>query len=326
MKDVGQMWVFFLLKAAINKYTRYRKSKESMCMPRPFRFSVVIAAAASRTAFITLARRAEELGYSTLLVPDRTSTDLAVLPALAVAAQATTSLRVGSYVFCNDFRHPALLARDAATLDFLSGGRFELGLGAGVGPFDYQQLGLRFDEASTRVGRLEEALSVIKRFFIEERMNFAGKHYTITDIRGAPSPLQKPHPPILIGASGKRMLSFAAREADSISIMYRLPAQGISAPNEALNQQLTWVREAAGGRFASLELSQMAYVLAIEDGQAMSHFEDEGPLIPRIAMSAGQAVEHLLEQRERYGFSYIPVYGGAQMEHFAPVIAQLAGR
>ncbi len=264
-------------------------------MPQPFRFSVVIASTPSRTAFVTLARRAEELGFATLFMPDRTITGLAVLPALAVAAEVTTLLRVGSYVFCNDFRHPALLAKEVATLDFLSNGRFELGLGAGVGPFDYQQLGLRFEDAGTRVGRLEEALSIIKRFFTEERVNFTG-------------------------------LSLAAREADSISVMYRLPAQGIDAPNEALEQQLMWVREAAGERFESLELSQMAYVLAINDSRIDRDVEGDGPPIPRIVMSTGQAVEHLLEQRERYGFSYIPVYGGAQMENFAPVVARLAGK
>ncbi len=295
-------------------------------MSQPFRFSVVIAAAPSRTAFVTLARRAEELGYATLLMPDRTITGLAVLPALAVAAAVTTSLRVGSYVFCNDFRHPALLAKEAATLDFLSNGRFELGLGAGVGPFDYQQLGLRFEDAGTRVGRLEEALSIIKRFFTEERVNFTGRHYTITEMRGSPSAVQKPHPPVLIGGAGKRMLSLAALEADSISVMYRLPAQGIDAPNEALEQQLMWVREAAGERFESLELSQLAYVLAINDSRIDRDVEGDGPPLPRVVMSAGQAVEHLLEQRERYGFSYIPVYGGAQMENFAPVVARLAGK
>ncbi len=295
-------------------------------MPQPFRFSVVIAAAPSRIAFVTLARRAEELGYATLLMPDRTITGLAVLPALAVAAAVTTSLRVGSYVFCNDFRHPALLAKEAATLDFLSDGRFELGLGAGVGPFDYQQLGLRFEDAGTRVGRLEEALSIIKRFFTEERVNFTGRHYTITEMRGSPSAVQKPHPPIVIGGAGKRMLSLAAREAESISIMYRLPTQGNDAPNETLEQKLAWVREAAGERFAHLELSQLSYVLAINDGRTDRGFEGDGPPIPRIVMSAGQAVEHLLEQRERYGFSYIPVYGGAQMENFAPVVARLAGK
>jgi probable F420-dependent oxidoreductase len=295
-------------------------------MTQPFRFGVVIAAAPSRTAFVTLARRAEELGFSTLLMPDRTITDLAVLPALAIAAEATTRLRVGSYVFCNDFRNPALLAKEVATLDFLSNGRFELGLGAGVGPSDYQQLGLRFEDAGTRVDRLEEALTIIKRFFTEERVNFTGRHYTITDMRGSPLSVQKPHPPIFIGGAGKRMLSLAAREADSISVMYRLPAQSIDAPNEALEQQLTWVREAAGERFESLELSQIAYVLAINDGRIDRDVEGEGPPIPRIVMSTGQAVDHLLEQRERYGFSYIPVYGGEQMEKFAPVVAQLAGK
>lgn len=122
------------------------------------------------------------------------------------------------------------------------------------------------------------------------------------------------------------MLSLAAREANSISIMYKLPAQGVDAPNEALEQQLVWAREAAGERFAFLELSQLAYVLAIDDGHTDKDFEGEGPPIPRIVMSAGQAVKHLLEQRERYGFSSIPVYGSAQMEKFAPVIARLAGK
>jgi probable F420-dependent oxidoreductase len=295
-------------------------------MSRPFRFSVVIANAPSRTAFITLARRAEELGYATLLMPDRTITDLAPLTALAVAAEATTSLRVGSYVFCNDYRHPALLAKEVATLDFLSGGRFELGLGAGVGPFDYQQLGLPFDKGGERVGRFEEALSVIKKLFTGESVNFSGKHYTIEGMKGLPRPIQKPHPPIIIGCAGKRMLSLAAREADSISIMFRLPAQGVDAPIESLEQQLAWVREAAGERCARLELSQLSYVLAINDGQNRSDFKEDGPPIPHIEMSAGQAVEHLLEQRERYGFSYIPVYGGTQMENFAPVIARLAGK
>ena len=157
-------------------------------------------------------------------------------------------------------------------------------------------------------------------------MNFTGRHYTITEMRGLPIPVQKPHPPIVIGGAGKRMLSLAAREANGISIMYRLPAQGIEAPNEALEQQLMWVREAAGERFDSLELSQMAYVLAINESRSDRDVEGDGPPIPRIVMSTGQAVEHLLEQRERYGFSSIPVYGGVQMEKFASVVAQLAGK
>jgi probable F420-dependent oxidoreductase len=295
-------------------------------MYRPFRFSVVIANAPSRTAFVTLARLAEELGYATLLMPDRTITGLAPLTALAIAAEATTSLRVGSYMFCNDYRHPALLAKEVATLDFLSDGRFELGLGAGVGPFDYQQLGLPFDTGAERVDRFEEALCVIKKFFTEESVNFSGKHYTITGMKGLPRPVQKRRPPIAIGGAGKRMLSLAAREADSVSIIFSLPAQGIDAKNESLEQKLAWMREAAGERFTHLELSQLAYVLAIKDSHTAREFEGDGPPIPRIVMSAGQAVEHLLEQRERYGFSFIPVYGGTQMENFAPIVARLAGK
>lgn len=295
-------------------------------MNRPFRFSVVIDHTSSRTEFITLARKAEDLGYSTLLIPDRMVTGLAPLTSLAIAAGATTRLRVGSYVFCNDFRHPALLAKDAATLDFLSGGRFELGLGAGVGPYDYEQLGIPFDKGEKRVDRFEEALCVIKKFFTEESVNFSGNHYTVTELKGLPRSVQKPRPPITIGAAGKRMLSLAAREADSISIIFGLPAQGIGAKNGSLEEKLTWIRQAAGERFSRLELSQLAYILAIKDDSIGRELEEEGPPIPHIVMSSGQAIEHLLEQREHYGFSYIPVYGGTQMEFFAPVVARLTGK
>src|SRR6266516_1377314 len=139
-------------------------------MHKPFRFGVVVSHAPSHTAWITTARRVEELGYASLLMPDRPSIGgLAPLTALAVAAEATTTLRVGSYVFCNDYRHPVLLAREAATLDLLSEGRFELGLGAGVGPTEFQQLGLPFP--SSRVGHLAEALQLIKQLFTEEMVN-----------------------------------------------------------------------------------------------------------------------------------------------------------
>ncbi len=147
-------------------------------MHRPFRFGVVTAYAQSHTAWITTARRVEELGYATLLMPDRLSIgSLAPLTALAVAAQATTSLRIGSYVFCNEYRHPVLLAREAATLDLLSEGRFELGLGAGVGPSEFQQMGIPFANAGTRVGHLEEALQLMKQLFTEETVNFSGNEY-----------------------------------------------------------------------------------------------------------------------------------------------------
>ena len=295
-------------------------------MSQPFRFTVVTAGAPSHTAWIALARRAEELGYATLVVPDRTITGFAPLTALAVAAEATTSLRIGSRVFCNDFRHPALLAKEVATLDVLSGGRLELGLGAGIGPWDSQQLGIPFEDAGTRVSRLQESLTILKGLFTQESVTFAGKYYTISGMKGLPRPIQQPHPPILIGCAGKHMLSLAAREANSISLMFRISPQDIDGPNALLEQQLAWVREAAAERYAHLELSQLAYIITITEKRTDSHPEEEGPPLPRIPMSSEQAVEHLLEQRERYGFSSIPVYGSAQMEKFAPVVARLAGK
>src|SRR5262249_29566223 len=151
---------------------------------RPFRFGVVAGYAPSRAAWVSLAISAEELGYSTLLIPDRTSVGiLAPIPALAVAASATTRLRVGSYVFCNSYRHPVLLAREAATLDLLTDGRFELGLGAGVSGTESEQMGIPFARAGTRVGQVEESVQVLKRLFTEEIVNFTGKHYTVTNLK-----------------------------------------------------------------------------------------------------------------------------------------------
>ncbi len=294
-------------------------------MHRPFRFGVVAAYTPSHTAWITTARRVEELGYATLLMPDRANIgSLAPLTALAVAAGATTRLRIGSYVFCNQYRHPVLLAREAATLDLLSEGRFELGLGAGVGPSEFQQLGIPFASAGIRVGHLEEALQMMKRLFTEETVNFSGKYYTITEMKGYPRPVQKPRLPILVAGAGERMLKLAAREADIIAIGSRITAQGVDPADVTLEQKIAWIKEAAGKRFADLELSQTIYDLLITDSGAALSPQAGGPPIPKRPVNTEQAVAHLLEQRDRYGFSYLQVYEG-QMENFAPVVAQLAG-
>jgi len=179
-------------------------------------------------SWITTARRVEELGFATLLVVDRMGS-IGPFTALAMAAEATTSLRFGTFVICNDYRHPAVLANEAATLDLLSEGRFELGLGAGVGPSDYNQMGIPFESAGIRVSRLEESLQIIKQLFTGETVNFSGKYYTITGMRGVPRPVQQPLPPILLGSSGKRMLSIAARQADIITIMPSWGVQGVDA-------------------------------------------------------------------------------------------------
>lgn len=295
-------------------------------MSRPFRFGVVAAYAQSHTAWVATARRAEELGYATLLMPDRANIGgLAPLAALAVAAEATTKLRLGSYVFCNDYRHPVLLAREAATLDLLSEGRFELGMGAGVGASEFQQMGIPFANAGTRVGRLEEALQIMKRLFTEESVDYAGTYYTITQVRGYPKPAQKPRPPLLVAGAGERMLKLAAREADIVAIGAKITERGADPTDAALEQKIAWIKEAAGQRFADLELSQTIYDLHITDSSTPLSSQAGGPPIPKRAMLIAQVVDYLLEQRERYGFSYLQVYEG-QMENFAPVVAQLAGR
>ena len=295
-------------------------------MHRPFRFGVVTAYAQSHTAWITTARRVEELGYATLLIPDRVSIgSLAPLTALAVAAQATTSLRIGSYVLCNEYRHPVLLAREAATLDLLSGGRFELGLGAGVGPSEFQRIGIPFASAGTRVGHLEETLQLMKQLFTEETVNFSGKYYTITELKGNIRPVQQPHLPLLVAGAGERMLKLAAREANIIAIGSKITAQGVDPTDPTMEQKIAWIKEAAGERFADLELSQTIYDMMITDSGTDLSTQAGGPPIPKRPMSTQQAVAHLLEQRDRYGFSYLQVYEG-QMENFAPVVARLAGK
>jgi probable F420-dependent oxidoreductase len=296
-------------------------------MPRPFRFGLVAAQAPSHDVWVGIARRAEELGYSTLLIPDRTTAGtLAPMPALAVAASVTSSLRVGSYVFCNGYRHPVLIAREAATLDLLSNGRFELGIGAGVSSSEFEQMGMPTASAGVRVSNLEETIQLMKQLFTEETVNFDGKYYKITGVKGNIKPVQRPHMPILVAGAGERMLKLAAREADIIAIGSKIIPQRGPDPNDAaLEQKIAWIQEAAGERFATLELSQTIYDLEITDSDVPVSSQTGGWFVPKRPLSTEQAVAHLLEQRERYGFSYLHV-STQQMENFAPVLAQLAGK
>ena len=295
-------------------------------MSRPFRFGVVEAQAPSRAAWVSIARRIEELGYATLLIPDRANVgSLAPTPALAVAASATTSLRVGSYVFCNGYRHPVLLAREAATLDLLSDGRFEPGLGTGVSSSEFEQMGIPFGSAGARLEQLAETLQIMKRLFTEEVVSFTGKYYTIREMKGYPRPVQKPHPPILVAGAGERMLKLAAREADIIAIGSKITAQGVNPTDATLEQKIAWIKEAAGDRFADLELCQTIFDLEITDSGTARSSQPGGWSIPGRSLTTEQAVAHLLELRERYGFSYLQVSAG-QVENFAPVVARLAGK
>lgn len=306
---------------------------------RPFRFGVTAPTPAAGTDWAERARRVEQLGYSILVVPDHFRDHLAPVPALTAAALATTRLRVGSLVFSNDFRHPAVLAKDAATIDVLSGGRFELGLGAGWLRAEYDQAGIPFAPPGTRVGRLEEAVTIIKGLLAGERVTFAGRHYTIADLEGRPMPIQRPHPPIAIGGGGRRTLTLAAREASIVGLVPRARRDGsgldmTDLSDAATREKLEWVRAAAGDRFESLELNALIQAVVVAErrtaaaDQLTSRFKvGRDVVLETVYVLLGtveEICETLRERRERYGISYLTVFE-RDMEAFAPVVERLAG-
>jgi probable F420-dependent oxidoreductase len=306
---------------------------------RPFRFGVLMHNWGTRQEWIDKARRIEAQGFSTLLVPDHLDGQFGAIPALAAAAAATTTVRLGSIVFANDFRHPVLLAKDVATLDLLSDGRFELGLGAGWKRDEFERAGIPFDPAPVRLDRLEESLHVLKALFADGPVSYAGRYYTVSELDGGPKPIQRPRPPLLVGGGGERILSLAAREADIVSIGVRTRPDGNhdwrSATEEAVAAKLSWIREAAGDRFSGLELNVMIYGLAVTDdrrgaaGRTAEHrsglTEDEVLDSPHFLIgSVDQIGDDLRRRRERYGISYV-IVPEVFVDAVAPVVERLAG-
>ena len=230
---------------------------------RPFRFFADAAVSViDGRELAERARRAESMGYSGLILPDHLVEQLAPIPTLAIVAASTERLRILPFVLNNDLRHPAVLAQDLASLDVLSGGRLEIGIGGGWNAPEYRAIGLPFDPVGVRVARLTESIAVLKGCFADGPFSFAGEHYTITDHDGYPKPVQRPHPPLFIGGGGRRTLSLAAREADTIGLAPRLTWRGGEPRGDprsitfvATEEKIGWVREAAGERFASLELN-----------------------------------------------------------------------
>jgi len=306
---------------------------------RPFRFGVTAPTPSGGTDWAERARRVEQLGYSMLVVPDHFRDHLAPVPALVAAALATTRLRVGSLVFSNDFRHPAVLAKEAATIDVLSGGRFELGLGGGWLRAEYDQAGIPFDAPGTRIERLEEAVTIIKGLLAGERVTFAGRHYTIADLEGRPTPVQRPHPPIAIGGGGRRTLTLAAREASIVGLVPRARRDGSGLDlsdlsDAATREKLEWVRSAAGERFDSLEINALIQAVVVADqrmtaaDQLASRFKVAREVVLETVYVAVGTIEEICEtlrqRRERHGISYLTVFE-RDMEAFAPVVERLAG-
>ncbi|MFF0518525.1 TIGR03621 family F420-dependent LLM class oxidoreductase [Actinomadura nitritigenes] len=309
---------------------------------RPFRFGVVGESVRSGADLLATARRAEDLGYSTLILRDHFVAEpfgdqLAPMVALASAAAATSTLRVGTMVLCNDYRHPVMLAKEAATLDHLSGGRFELGLGAGWLREEYEAAGMPFDAAGVRVGRMEESLRILRGLLSGEKTSFTGEHFRIDGLTVFPRPERRP--PLVVGAGSRRMLGIAGRLADTVGILPRALPDGTISEEigerlpETIERKVGWVREAAAGR--DVELSMMvtptfgpdprraAAKVAVTRGWGTASTDLVLEMPSQFVGPPEHIAEQMLARRDRYGFTYYQVSDEA-MDAFAPVIAHLS--
>jgi probable F420-dependent oxidoreductase len=311
--------------------------------PKPFQFLADAGGVMNARALGELARRAEAAGYHGLVVSDHLVDKLAPVPAMAVVAATTDRLRMSAFVLNNDFRHPAVLAQELASLDVLSEGRLDVGIGAGWRKVEYDGIGMSFEPVPVRAERLAEAVTVLKGLFADEPLSFEGSHYRISELDGLPKPVQRPHPPFLIGGGGKRTLSLAGREAQIVGFAPRIH-RGIGDPLsftlEATAEKVEWVREAAGDRFdqltfnvypsmsqpsvtdhAAAEIAEVAARLSEMGGAPIS--EQQVAESPHLMIGS---VESLVEKfgmlRDRLGISSILVGDVGPMD---AVVRRLAG-
>ena len=309
---------------------------------RPFRFGVIAPKCGSGKELTEWARKAEALGYSTFFVPDHfLDHDLAPTVALAHVAAVTDSLRVGPLVLGNDYKHPVVLAREMATLDLLSEGRLELGIGAGWMTADYEKAGMPLDRPGVRIARLAESITILKGLFAPGPFTFHGEHYRVTELDGLPKPPQGADLPFLIGGGAPKILGLAAREAKIIGINANLKTGSGESPETAqsllpaaTDQKLAWVREAAGDDFAGIEIQSLLGFVHVTDDpsgivKAMAGSfgvsEDDAVLAPATLVGSESGIVDILEaRRERWQMSYI-VVPVESTEVLAPVVARLAG-
>jgi probable F420-dependent oxidoreductase len=271
-------------------------------------------------------------------MPDHFGPRLATAPALVLAAEATSRVRVGSLVYDNDFRHPAMLAQEVATIDLLTEGRFDFGIGAGWLKTEYDAAGLPFDPGRKRVERLGEALTIVKRLLREEAVTFSGHHYQLKGLTAGFRTIQQPHPPLLIGGGGRQLLALAAREAEAISVMPRSRPDGsgidpTDGSEAAFARKIEWIKEAAGARFASLELSTLVQAVTITDDRdaaaarmavdwnQSSEAMLDSPLF--LIGSVDQIIATLEHRRTHLGISSITVFE-KDVDNLAPVIERIA--
>ena len=317
-------------------------------MTRPFRFIAPMPRfEGSPSAWRDSIRRIEDLGFATVSISDHLTAGWVMDPltALTAAAEATSSIRLLTLVLANDFRHPVTVHKAFATLDVLSGGRVEIGLGAGWMPSDYAAAGLAFDPPAVRLARLEEAVKVIAGLFLPEPLDFNGEHYQISGLTGLPRPVQRPRPPVMLGGGGRLALELAGRVADIIGIHARLrgetpgPDAAADLRADRIAQKVDWVRaawRAAGRKRAEPELQHTVYLVEVTDSpgaarRSVSTFAEslaaddaamaDSPSI--LVGSVDACVERLLELRERFGLSYFSL--GNEIEMVSPIVARLAG-
>jgi probable F420-dependent oxidoreductase len=321
---------------------------------RPFRFLATVNGCPGVAELTSLARKAESIGCSSFVMVDHLGQvahppQYAAVPLLATVAAATERLRVGTFVLNACLRHPAVLAKDLATLDALSGGRLEIGLGAGWNKPEHDAIGVPFEPIGVRVKRLAETIAILKGCFADEPFSFSGEHYTITGHDGGPKPAQRPHPPIFLGGGGKRVLTLAAREAQIIGLAPRI-MQGDRGPRgdawsltaAATEEKIKWIREAAGDRFGELELNTYDVsggptvitgdpraearrrVDFIREHSGVELTVEEVLDSPHIFIgSAKDLTRKFIELRERFGISSFRIN---DLDALAPVVEELAGR
>lgn len=324
----------------------------------PFRFSLQSFNTDSPANWRALITKTEDLGYSTFFLADHFLSAgpaldatyhppqlLAAVPAIAMALEQTTTLRVGCRVFCNDYRHPVILAKEAATMDYLSGGRLEFGIGAGWIKNEYDAVNLPFDEFPERFERFAEFVHGYKAFMSGEPLEIAGDFIKWSGFSGTPSPAQSPYPPLMIGGGSKKILTFAGQEADIVSLNFNNRA-GMLGPDgmnsglaSATAKKVDWIKSGAGDRFKNIELEIGAYNTIVTD--------HPGPTAAAIGDALGMSAEDILShphcligsidyicdelqrRREAYGISYVAVLDDGEnnmAETFAPVVARLSGK
>lgn len=312
----------------------------------PFRFGIINEQMKSPADWINHVKQVEQLGFSTFLirdhfVPDFFGEQYAPLSALMMAAAVTTTLRIGTMVIGNDYRHPAILAKEIATLDALSGGRFEFGLGAGWLKSEYDNAGMTYDRNGVRVSRLEEAVTVYKGLFGDAPFYHQGDFYCIDGLHITPQSVQRPHPPLLIGAGKQRMLKLAGREADIVGMLTTSVASGVVDPDpserfaDAVRQKLAWVKQGAGSRYDQLELSLIPSVLISDNREATAQHliernQWQGVTVEQVldmpAVFIGthnDIAQSMIVRRAQFGFSYY-VFSDDDMGMVAPIVAMLS--